>query len=185
MQDFLFYVFSSIILVGALLVIASRNTVASAVFMVLSFLGIAGVFVLLEAYFLAVVQVLVYAGAIMVLFLFIIMLLDTDRIAQTKPSLLRLIAPFIGFLLLLMGVSYIFLGSWNESISSPPLVSSEPLQISENLMAFTTSVRSFGYGLFTKYMLPFQVAGILLLIAMVGVLVLSRKDNSDNKDSHE
>lgn len=151
------------------------NAVNGAMCMIVAFLGTAGLFVLLEAYFLAIIQVLVYAGAVMVLFLFIIMLLDVDKeggIIEYKNKLATG-ASIVGFALIAMLVCSLFSGG---HLPEPKLlpVSENPTEF-ENGIPFTTSSKSFGYSLFTKYMLPFQVTGFLLLAAMIGVIVVSKK----------
>lgn len=213
MLDFLFYLFAALTVMSAFLVTVSRNAVNGAMFMIVSFVGMAAMFVLLEAYFLAALQVLVYAGAIMVLFLFIIMLLDADKGRSVRPDRLTIAAAGVGSLLLVCGLVYLTIGSGAAPAADLPEVAELPLGMEEKTttevphadqsvestkessgaeatlsvatadnLPFTTSSRSFGYGLFTKYMLPFQVTGFLLLIAMIGVIVLSKKlDSSGNE----
>ncbi|MGC6424780.1 MAG: NADH-quinone oxidoreductase subunit J [Lentimonas sp.] len=155
--------------------VVSPNAVNGAMAMIVSFVGTAALFVLLEAYFLAILQVLVYAGAVMVLFLFIIMLLDVNK---GEPSYLKdkmtLGASIVGFGLMVILVCTAFMTG--DHLPNPELlpVEKNPTGEGEGL-PFTTSMKSFGYSLFTKYMLPFQVAGFLLLAAMIGVIVVSKK----------
>lgn len=175
MLDVLFYIFSAVTLIAALLMVLMPNAVNGAMCMIVSFLGTAVLFVLLEAYFLAIIQVLVYAGAVMVLFLFIIMLLDVEKeggVAEYKHKL-TISASIVGFLLFGFLVWSAFSGN---HLPEPTLssVSANPVVL-ENGIPFSTSSKSFGYSLFTKYMLPFQVTGFLLLSAMVGVIVVSKK----------
>lgn len=176
MLDLLFYTFSAIMLVSALLMVLLPNAVNGAMFMIMSFLSTAALFVLLESYFLAIIQVLVYAGAVMVLFLFIIMLLDVEKeggIIEYKNKLTTG-ASVIGFALFATLVYSLFSGG---HLPEPELVpvSVNPTEIASGI-PFTTSSKSFGYSLFTKYMLPFQVTGFLLLSAMIGVIVVSKKN---------
>jgi len=159
-MDWLFYIFATITLVPALLVAVSRNPVSAAMNMIVSLVGIAALMVLLETYFLAALQVLVYAGAIVVLFLFIIMLLDAEK--APAPTKMRAIASFVALGLMGTGV-YAFCfsglgGPFAEISVAAPM----------------EDAKVFGIELFTRYMLPFQVAGFMLLIAMVGVIVLSK-----------
>lgn len=143
--------------------------------MIVAFLGTAVLFVLLEAYFLAIIQVLVYAGAVMVLFLFIIMLLNVEKeggIIEYKHRLTAF-ASVIGFALLTMLVCSLFSGNYLPEPKLQPVLEN-PVGSWQNI-PFTTSSKSFGYSLFTKYMLPFQVTGFLLLAAMIGVIVVSKK----------
>ena len=175
MLDILFYVFSAITLIAAVLMILTPSAVNGAFSMIVAFLGTAALFVLLEAYFLAIVQVVVYAGAVMVLFLFIIMLLDVEKgegSTQYKNKL-TIGAAAVGFLLVAVLVCSAFSGA---NLPEPTLAAvAENPHALEAGIPFTTSSKSFGYSLFTKYMLPFQVAGFLLLAAMIGVIVVSKK----------
>lgn len=213
MSDFLFYLFAALTVLSAFLVTVSRNAVNGAMYMIVSLVGMAAMFVLLEAYFLAALQVLVYAGAVMVLFLFIIMLLDADKARSVRADRLTVAAATIGGLLLLSGLIYLTIGSGAAPGSDRPAVAELPLGLEAKVtetavhadqsvdptekgaggeatlseatadnLPFTTSSRSYGYGLFTKYMLPFQVTGFLLLIAMVGVIVLSKKLDASGEE---
>ncbi len=175
MLDILFYVFSAIVLVSALLMVVSPNAVNCAMCMIVSFVGTAALFVLLESYFLAILQVLVYAGAVMVLFLFIIMLLDVDKSeGDYLKDKMTLGASVVGFALLTVLVCSAFAGG--HHLPEPALLPVSELPSGEGIgIPFTTSAKSFGYSLFTKYMLPFQVTGFLLLAGMIGVIVVSKK----------
>ena len=176
MLDILFYVFSAITLIAAVLMVLTPNAVNGAMCMIVAFIGTAALFVLLEAYFLAVIQVVVYAGAVMVLFLFIIMLLDVDKGeggATEYKDKLTIGASAIGFLLLVMLVFSAFSGAHLPELGLTAVT--ENPEVFNGGVPFTTSSKSFGYSLFTKYMLPFQVAGFLLLAAMIGVIVVSKK----------
>lgn len=167
MTDIFFYIFASCALAGACGVVFSRNTVNGAMCLIGTFLSMASLFVLLEAYFLAVIQVLVYAGAVMVLFLFIIMLLDVKETAAKKTSLFTWAASVVGFGILVVGVF---------AISSADSIKSQADSLPE---ASGVSLKAFGYELFTTYLLPMQVTGFLLLIAMIGVIALSKKVNTE------
>lgn len=177
MIDFLFYLFAGLTLLTALFMVLSPNAVNGAMFMIVSFVGTAALFVLLEAYFLAILQILVYAGAVMVLFLFIIMLLNVEKEnRQFGKSKLSILASVLGFLILSGLVWGLF--SDPATLPAPPAISvmENPVGLNANSgIPFTTSAKSFGYSLFTKYMLPFQLTGFLLLAAMVGVIVVSKR----------
>jgi NADH-quinone oxidoreductase subunit J len=165
MPDILFYVFAFLTLVCGFLVIAnpfSRNPVTSAMFLVLTIASLAGLFVLLHAFFLAAIQVLVYAGAVMVLFLFVIMLLNL------KAEELRRIRVFgaVAGLVSVGAIGAIFLKGLAESAPLP----AEPNPSIEG----GTSV--LGKLLFTQYALPFEIVSVLLLVAMVGVVLLSKRE---------
>ena len=145
----------------ALLVILSRNPVTSAMFLILVFFFMAGLFVLLEAFFLAVIQVLVYAGAVMVLFLFVMMLLDirpSPRSPRNTPAVIA------GFLL-----GAIFLLEFWSILSHSNL----PAVPKANLDA---GIHSIGKLLFKDYLFPFEITSLLLLAALVGVVLLARKE---------
>ena len=167
MTDIFFYIFATAALTGALGVVFSRNTVNGAMCLIGTFLSLASLFVLLEAYFLAVIQVLVYGGAVMVLFLFIIMLLDVKETAAKKTSIYTWSASLISFGILVTGVVAI---SASESIKNKAPTMPE---------ASGANLKAFGYELFTTYLLPMQVTGFLLLIAMIGVIVLSKRVNTE------
>jgi len=164
MQDILFFIFAFLTLVFGFLVIAnpfSRNPVTSAMFLVLTIASLAGLFVLLHAFFLAAVQVLVYAGAVMVLFLFVIMLLDL-KVEERRKVRKRAV---FGGLISVGTIAAIFLRSLLETPLSP--------QTPATLEGGTIQL---GKLLFTQYLLPFEIVSVLLLVAMVGVVLLSKKD---------
>lgn len=158
-QDLLFWFFSAAMLVSGVLVIANRNPVNSAMFLILLFINMAGLFLLLEAFFLAIVQVLVYAGAVMVLFLFVIMLLDLKAGPQRPFKKLAVgLAAVVG--LALVGEIWVVL-------QVPLAPSGSPLQ---------GGLREVVKKLFTSYLLPFEVTALILLVAMLGVVLLSRRE---------
>jgi NADH-quinone oxidoreductase subunit J len=163
-QDILFYVFAAMAVLFAFLVIAnpfSRNPVTSAMFLVLTIVSLAGLFVLLHAFFLAAVQILVYAGAVMVLFLFVIMLLDLKQEEHRKLKLYGIVAGLIS----VGGILSIMLASLFRSdlgAEAAPSVEGGTVEL--------------GKLLFTEYLLPFEVVSVLLLVAMVGVILLSKKE---------
>ena len=161
-HDILFWVFSVAMLLCGVAVIANRSPVASAMFLVLLFVFMAGLFVLLEAFFLAAIQVLVYAGAVMVLFLFVIMLLDIK--ASTKRRI-RAVAAVGGF-----GVAALF--AWESSV-----ILKQPVQtLAAGQSEFGGGLEQVLKPLFANYMLPFEITGLLLLVAMIGVVLLSKKE---------
>jgi len=165
MSDILFYVFAFTTLVFGFLVIAnpfSRNPVNSAMFLVLTIGSLAGLFVLLQAFFLAAVQVLVYAGAVMVLFLFVIMLLDLRAEERRRIK----VAGVVGGLIAVGAILAIFLSALAQA--APLAAAAEP--------ALQGGTRRLGQLLFQQYLLPFEIVSILLLVAIVGVVLLSKKD---------
>ncbi|HMP81093.1 MAG TPA: NADH-quinone oxidoreductase subunit J [Verrucomicrobiota bacterium] len=162
--DILFYVFAIATLLFGALVVAnpfSRNPVTSAMFLVLTIISMAGLFVLLHAFFLAAVQVVVYAGAVMVLFLFVIMLLDLKEEERRKIKLTGLVAGVIS----VGAIVGIFIRSL---LATHPGKDANPAAIGDTA--------ALGKLLFTKYLLPFEIISVLLLVAMVGVILLSKKD---------
>jgi NADH-quinone oxidoreductase subunit J len=169
MAPILFYFFAALTLVFGVGVVANRNPVASALCLVVSFLGLAALFVGLDAYFIAVVQVLVYAGAVMVLFLFIIMLLDLKAEERRK---INLPAYAGGGLVALAFVWQLWLVLEDFAAAHQPLPA---LRMPGNQTSID-DVRNVGTTLFTVHNLPFQVIGVLILVATIGVIVLSKRE---------
>lgn len=172
MVDFLFYLFALITILGSGSIVLSRNPVNAAMLLILSFVGTASLFIILGAYFLAAVQLAVYAGAVVVLFLFIIMLLNVDAVQHFKQNYIALAAGAVTGLLLIAGILKLVKRGDNFTLATLGEV--------ENLGATT---KSFGVELFTTYMLPFQLAGVLLLIAMLGVIFISTRNPGKEKES--
>jgi len=178
MEGTLFNIFAGLTVLSALLVVAnpfSRNPVTSALFLVTTMISISGLFVLLGAYFLAAVQILVYAGAVMVLFLFVIMLLDLREAARHK---LNLVSLAMG----IMAVGALFL-VYKSSIESTYGAASQQHEVAADTgqaeAKVVGSTRALGQALFSSdkgFILPFEIVSILLLVAMVGVILLSRKE---------
>jgi len=175
MPAFLFYFFSLLTILAALFVVINRDAVNSAMCMVVALAGVGALFFLLGAAFLGALQIIVYAGAVMVLFLFIIMLLDTSARHRLGISEINFVV-VAGTLVALIGAA-LWLAHQYPAVGDPPVVEAMPTD--QAPMAYATASKAFGYGLLTRYMLPFQVAGFLLLIAMVGVIVLSKRPPSD------
>ncbi len=164
LPDMMFYVFAALTLVFGVLVVAnpfSRNPVTSAMFLVLTIISMAGLFVLLHAFFLAAVQVIVYAGAVMVLFLFVIMLLDLKEEQHRKIKKVAILAGLVS----VGAIVSIFLKSLHATS-----LNAHPSPVTEGDTAL------LGKLLFSQYVLPFEVVSVLLLVAMVGVILLSKKD---------
>ncbi len=160
-SDLLFHLFAVFTVACALGVVFNKNAVASALCLLLSLVGVAGLFVLLDAFLLAVLLVLVYAGAVVALFLFIIMLLDMqggDRKKFTKATVVS--STLAGGLLVTGLVSFAQRGQ---------------VAVAADVPVVGSTLRSYAEQLFTVYLLPVQIVGFLLLIAMLGVIVLSKK----------
>ena len=165
MPPLLFWIFALLMLVFGAAVVINRNPVASALSLVVSFLGLAALFMSLDAYFVGIIQVLVYAGAIMVLFLFIIMLLDLRAEKLRKINWLASAGGLLVALALLMQIFYVIGNLHAAQEKFPPLVGST-----------TDDVRNIGLLLFDNYNAPFQIVGILVLVATVGVVLLSKRE---------
>lgn len=164
MQDILFYVFAALTLACGFLVVAnpvSRSPVTSAMFLVLTLVSLAGLFVLLHAFFLAAVQLVIYAGAVMVLFVFVIMLLDLK--AEERRQIKRF--GLIGGGSAVATLAWLFRAILHE----PALGAAGPPRIEG-------STSALGELLFTQYLLPFEVVSLVLLVGMVGVILLSKKE---------
>ena len=166
MQEVLFYIFSSLTLLCGLLVVFnpfSRNPVTSAMFLVLTIISMSGLFVLLQAYFLAAVQILVYAGAVIVLFLFVIMLID---VKEEERRRFQKLGTFLG-VAAVAGLAGIMINTVRLSGVGESLVASGEGETDR-----------LGQLLFTDYVLPFEIISVLLLAAMVGCILLSKREES-------
>ncbi|HEU5078163.1 MAG TPA: NADH-quinone oxidoreductase subunit J [Opitutaceae bacterium] len=164
MADTLFYLFAALTVFSALAVVFTRNAVAAALCFFISLCTTGVLFVMLDAYLLAFLLVLVYAGAVVALFLFIIMLLDMQGGNRRPFKLGSSIASAIAGVLLLVGVGS-FYAHGKVAAAAPALIDG----------SFNTDLKIYGAKLFTTYLLPVQVVGFLLLIAMLGVIVLSKR----------
>jgi NADH-quinone oxidoreductase subunit J len=167
MEAVIFYVLATVTLVSAFCVVFLRRPMHNVLFMILTMIGLAGFFILLHAEFIAMVQLIVYAGAVMVLFLFVIMLLNIDRtVLPHHPNDLRWsvgIVLAIGVALLLLPVLKAFVPPGPSG--APPLVK----------LAEVSNTELIARELFTTYLLPFEIASILLLAAIIGAVLLARK----------
>ncbi|HEX7260715.1 MAG TPA: NADH-quinone oxidoreductase subunit J [Luteolibacter sp.] len=190
MPSYLFWLFSTIMLIGGTAVIAFRNPVSSALSVVTCFVGLAGLFIGLSAFFVGVIQILVYTGAVMVLFLFIIMLLDLKDEAKPAKPLLPIAAGLFlvaAFVIQLIGVlsrspNKIAPALDNTTLDKAAKSLVDAHEIGQNSKIALTlnngklpDVHLIGHTLFNDYNLPFQILGVLLLVATVGVVVLSKR----------
>jgi NADH-quinone oxidoreductase subunit J len=171
MTDTAFYLFGGIAIVASLLVIAQRNPVYSVLLLIASFGALSGLYVLLDAPFVAVIQIIVYAGAIMVLFLFVVMLLnapheDTEHDIRMHP-LFRPGPMKVGAVLAL-GLAAELGWALTRSTGESGAFVGAPV----------ASVAAIGRSLFTEYAFAFEVTSILILVAMVGAVVLARREES-------
>lgn len=162
----LFIFFATICAVSAVLMITRPNPVISALFLVLNFCSLAGLYLTLNAQFIAVAQVIVYAGAIMVFFLFVIMLLnpETEKRFFALNTKFRIFVIAIVSLILIQIFYVIFLSNPSEVITA---------EVSQSIE--TGTVENIGREMFTNYILPFEAAGYLLLAATIGALVIAKK----------
>ena len=165
LQTLLFLVLALVAITSALGMLISRNAIYSALFLVLNFATVAVYFLLLNAPFIAVVQVSVYAGAIMVLFLFVIMLLGAERAAQAQSIPWQRPLAISLAIILLLEAGFILVGQRGVV----PLVTTE-------LPSGFGSPAQVGTELFQNYLLPFEVTSVLLLVAMIGAIVLTKNE---------
>lgn len=165
METWLFYLFGGIALLSAVSVVAQRRVVYSAISLIVCLCALSGIYLLLKAQFIAAVQVIVYAGAIMVLFLFVIMLLDpfSPAILTDKRKQLGYVAVSLGGVALVL--LYPLLKSYDLS-----KVPREP-----DTLVPASDVQRIGHALFTDYLLPFEVTSILILVGIIGAVVLAKK----------
>jgi len=165
--EFIFYVYSGMLIFAALGVVTARNPVHSALFLVLSFFSCAALWLLLEAEFLAIALVLVYVGAVMVLFLFVVMMLDI--------SLVTLREGFVRYVPLGILVALVMVGQmvWIVGDVGPDVFGSEILQQSVRHGADYSNTKELGRILYTDYVLPFEIAAVILLVAIVAAISLT------------
>jgi len=168
-----FYLFAGICVASAVMVIASRNPVHSVLFLILAFVNASGLFILMGAEFLAMILVVVYVGAVAVLFLFVIMMLDVD-FAELREGFLEYL-PF-GLLIgaIFLAELLLIAGGW---AINPTLVKTAVAPIPANV----TNTEALGLVLYTKYIHYFQLSGIVLLVAMIGAIVLTLRHKPNVK----
>jgi len=166
----LFYLFAALAVLGAILVVSLRNPMYSAFALLVSFLAVAGLFFLRHAEFLAVVQIFVYGGGIMVLFLFVIMLVNLHRLQEVRIYGMQWPAA------LLLAVAMIALVSWVVSrvrFSPANLTPAALVSVEGDVVG---NVQAVAWQLYQQYLLPFEIASLFLLVAMIGAVVLARKE---------
>ena len=171
MDVFAFYAFGAIAVIASLLVIGQGNPMHSVMLLIVSFGALAGLYVLLDAPFTAVTQIIVYAGAIMVLFLFVVMLLNVPREEPTPPGASALLGPIamrLGALLsLLLGLELLWaLGRVGIGMSTQ-----------NSAVASVSSVALIGSGIFIRHVFAFEATSVLILVAMIGAIVLARREH--------
>lgn len=166
LMQVIFFVFAISAIATSLVVITTRNPVKGVLFLVLTFLSMAGIWVMLQAEFLALILVVVYVGAVMTLFLFVVMMLNIDAM-QVKKGLVRYLplgVVIIGFILFAF---WMVLGNQNfglQHYAVPPMQGTD-----------VSNTQALGMTLFTQYLYPFEVAGVLLLVAMIAAITLAHR----------
>jgi NADH-quinone oxidoreductase subunit J len=162
-----FYALSALILGFAIMVVTARNTVHCVLFLVMNFLFVAALYVLLGAEFLAVIQILVYAGGIVVLYLFVVMLVNLRRPPEAHSDPHR--RTRLGLALVAIVLAQLAaIAVWGGNVVTPAPPSAEAAALG--------NTEQVGMLLYTDYLIPFEVASILLLVAMVGAIVLTKKE---------
>jgi NADH-quinone oxidoreductase subunit J len=164
----LFYIFAAITLVSAILVITQKNVVHSAVFLASTLLSVAGIFLTLHAEFLAGVQVIVYVGGILVLFVFVMMLISLERSTTERQFSRQWMIALIAAVALIAELGYVIYRGKDSFV----LPAADAQAAADTLTGNTEVV---GTALFTSFLLPFEIASILLLVAIVGAVVLAKR----------
>jgi NADH-quinone oxidoreductase subunit J len=162
-----FYLFAGVCIASAFMVIAAKNPVHSVLFLILAFVNAAGLFVLLGAEFLAMILIVVYVGAVAVLFLFVVMMLDVD-FAELRQGFWQYLPIGAGVGLFFLAELVIVVGAWTIGPDAPKAIAAPIPSV-----ATTTNTEAIGLILYTRYVYFFQVAGVVLLVAMIGAIVLT------------
>ena len=171
-QAIAFYFISTCILGFAVLVVSTKDTVHSVLFLVLDFLFVAAIYVLLGAQFLAAIQVLVYAGGIVVLYLFVVMLVNLKRPPEAHQDPNR--RGKLGFALsVAVLVELAAVAAYSVASPAPPLAAAVAAAPS---IPVTGNTEQVGWLLYTSYLIPFEIASMLLLVAMIGAIVLAKRE---------
>ena len=165
MSPFLFWFFAFLMLAFGAAVVLNRNPIASALSLVICFMGLSALFMSLDAFFIGIIQVLVYAGAVMVLFLFIIMLLDLRVEQLRKINWFVVAGGGVVALAFFLQIYFVVRQLSIARLPFPPLTANK-----------ADDVHNIGTLLFTNYNLPFQIIGVLVLVATIGVVVLSKRE---------
>ena len=166
LQGIAFYVFSAVIIASALMVISARNPVHSVLFLILAFFNAAGLFVLMGAEFIAMILVIVYVGAVAVLFLFVVMMLDVD-FAELRAGVARYWPFGFGLALLLLAEIFFAVAAWNSGgLTRDPIAPTDRA---------VPNIEALGTVLYSRYLYIFEAAGLVLLVAMIGAIVLTHR----------
>lgn len=178
-QTGLFYVFAAILLFSAFRVITARNPVHAALFLVLAFFQAAAVWVLLKAEFLAITLVLVYVGAVMVLFLFVVMMLDINVDSMRKGFWKHFpLAGAVGVIIALE-MSYVLMGGFRElsPAASLPVTGA----VTGDIAAQVSNTKELGKLLYSQYIYPLEVAAVILLVGMIAAIAMTLRERKDSK----
>jgi len=167
--DLAFYLFAIVLVLSSLMVISARNPVHSVLFLILTFFNSAGLFVLLGAEFIAFLMIIVYVGAVAVLFLFVVMMLDID-FSELRKGAMQYVPIGLAIGALLIGELYVLYSSWGFA----PFVEAN-LEAPMDKFEGTTNTHAMGQLLYTDYFFAFQLAGLILLVAMIGAIVLTHR----------
>jgi NADH-quinone oxidoreductase subunit J len=167
---FVFYLFAALVIASGVMTIVSRNPVHSVLWLILAFFNAAGLFLLIGAEFLAFLLVIVYVGAVAVLFLFVVMMLDVD-FARMRAGFATYLVPGLMLAGLLLFEIIVAVLAWNEGGITVPRRGTTPEGMS--------NIEALGQLLYTRYLFIFEAAGIVLLVAMVGAIVLTNRKRGD------
>ena len=164
-----FYLFASVTVAAGFMVISARNPVHSVLFLILAFVNAAGLFVLMGAEFLAMILVVVYVGAVAVLFMFVTMMLDADYV-ELRRGVLQYLPVGVAVGLVMLSELVLVVGAWGVSGALPKTDARSPIPDD------VTNTEALGRVLYTDYVLLFQAAGLVLLTAMIGAIVLTLRE---------
>jgi NADH-quinone oxidoreductase subunit J len=167
LQAIFFYLFAAVCIASAVMVVTARNPVHSVLFLILAFVNAAGLFVLLGAEFLAMILIVVYVGAVAVLFLFVVMMLDVDFAELRQGFLNYLPAGFLVGAVLLIELLFV-VGTWAINPAVPKAIAA-PIPSAADI----SNTQALGLVLYTRYVYFFEAAGVILLVAMIGAIVLT------------
>jgi NADH-quinone oxidoreductase subunit J len=169
-QAFAFYLFATIVIASGVMTIGSRNPVHSVLWLILAFFNAAGLFLILGAEFIAMLLVIVYVGAVAVLFLFVVMMLDID-FAELRAGVARYWPLGFGLALILLAEIFFAIVAWDSGALQPVRAA----RTAKNL----PNIEALGIVLYTRYLYIFEAAGLILLVAMIGAIVLTHRKRSD------
>jgi NADH-quinone oxidoreductase subunit J len=170
-----FYLFAAVCVASAFMVISARNPVHSVLYLILAFVNAAGLFVLMGAEFLAMMLIVVYVGAVAVLFLFVVMMLDVD-FAELRQGFLQYLPVGVLVGIVMLAELLMVVGAWTIGAGVPRAITS-PIPP----LATVSNTEALGLVLYTKYVYYFQAAGVVLLVAMIGAIVLTLRHKTGVK----